>query len=94
MYAMRYGAVPIVTAVGGLRDTVSPVDALLATGNGIVAERPTAEDLLFACEDALALYADKDAFRGAVTRGMARDSSWTPSAEAYAGIYRELVPAS
>ena len=90
MYAMRYGAVPIVTGVGGLHDTVEPLDSARGTGTGIVAAAPTAHDLLSACDDALTLYRDKPAFASAIARGMAKDSSWTPSAEAYVRMYREL----
>ena len=39
MQAMRYGALPIVTDVGGLHDTVVDVDADPSRGTGIVAAR-------------------------------------------------------
>ncbi len=94
MYAMRYGAVPIVTAVGGLRDTVTAIDAQnlgIRRGTGVIAAHPTAESLSLACDQAMALHRNRAALEGAVHRGMSRDSSWTPSAKAYLEIYRELV---
>ncbi len=47
MQAMRYGAVPVTTAVGGLVDTVVDVD-IHRNGTGFVAGRTTSEDLLAA----------------------------------------------
>ena len=47
MQAMRYGAIPIVTAVGGLVDTVVDAD-LDRRGTGFVAGRVASEDLLAA----------------------------------------------
>jgi starch synthase len=91
MYAMRYGAIPIVTAVGGLRDTVQPISMVHDSGTGIVAPDATPHDLLAALHDALSLYRDSRALRGAIARGMARDSSWGPSAEAYLRLYRDLM---
>ena len=46
LYSLRYGTIPIVRAVGGLKDTVIPVD--LATGNetGFVFTEPSAEALI------------------------------------------------
>ena len=91
MYAMRYGAVPIVTAVGGLRDTVSPVRAAQGEGTGIVAGHATPRELAFAMEDALTLYSDPLSLHEARVRGMARGSSWTSSAAAYVALYRDLA---
>ena len=60
MYAMRYGAIPIVTPVGGLRDTVDPADVAHATGTGLVAPAADEPSLLLACEEALGALARPD----------------------------------
>ena len=83
LYAMRYGAVPIVTDVGGLHDTVEPANLARGTGTGFVAASPSVVDLLVACEDALSAYLAKNALTDLRRRGMARDSSWTTAARAY-----------
>lgn len=85
MYAMRYGAIPIVTDVGGLHDTVTPVDA---GGTGLVAKEPTAPAVKEACEAALALPAD--ARSAAIRRGMTKDFAWTGPAKAYEALYTSL----
>jgi starch synthase len=101
MYAMRYGAIPIVTPVGGLRDTVTPVDAARGVGTGIVARfeggwqsgryAAGAHALLVACEDGLDVYRDPSSWSAFVARAMARDSGWKHSAEKYVALYRGLV---
>jgi starch synthase len=91
MYAMRYGAIPIVTAVGGLRDTVAPIDRAAGRGTGIVAARASLDELRGACDEALRDWAEPTSFRSAVQRAMARDSSWERSAAEYVELYRELV---
>jgi len=94
MYAMRYGAIPIVTAVGGLKDTVLPARPAQGEGTGLVAPHATPNELAFAIEDALTLYADGVALRELRRRAMQRDSSWTTSCQAYLALYRELVATS
>jgi starch synthase len=91
MYAMRYGAVPIVSPVGGLRDTVQPLDAAHATGTGLLAGAVDAAHLLIACEDALGICRDPVAWPALVARAMLRDSSWTASARRYEELY-EATP--
>ena len=93
MYAMRYGAVPVVTPVGGLRDTVTPLDAARASGTGVVAAGVDATSLLLACEEALGLWRDPIAMPSLVARAMARDSSWTRSARRYLALYEALAAA-
>jgi starch synthase len=90
MYAMRYGAIPIVTPVGGLRDTVQSVDAAHATGVGVVAESVDATSLLLACEEALSVASDPIGLASLVARAMSRDSSWASSADRYLTLYHEL----
>jgi starch synthase len=91
LYAMRYGAVPIVTPVGGLWDTVQAADVAHATGTGIVASAPDDWSLFLACEDALAVYGDPLGMSALVARGMLRDSSWTRSAARYLAMYHDLI---
>ena len=93
LYAMRYGAIPIVHAVGGLRDTVlDPGDAELARGGGtgIRFETPTAEALGSAIARGIRLFRDRAAFAKLRRAAMMRDSSWTASAQQYAQLYRSL----
>jgi starch synthase len=91
MYAMRYGALPIVTGVGGLLDTVLPMDSAHGLGTGFIAAAPTTTDLLVACEDALAFYRDTGSRISAIHRAMSRDNSWESSAAAYLRLFESLV---
>ncbi len=94
MYAMRYGALPIAHAVGGLRDTViDPGDAELARGNGtgIRFEHATAEGLLWAVRRTCDFYRrDPAGWRTAAVSIMQRDVSWSSSARAYLALYDSL----
>ena len=93
LYAMRYGAIPIVHAVGGLRDTVlDPGDAELALGHGtgITFVPATAAALLEAVERGIALFRDRGAFGALRRSAMSRDSSWTASARDYLRLYASL----
>ena len=93
LYAMRYGALPIVTDVGGLHDTVVPVAG--ESGTGFVARSVDGEGLRVACAEALGLYRDPAAMGRAQRRAMERDVSWAVPARAYLDVYAQLVgPAS
>jgi starch synthase len=93
LYAMRYGAIPIVHAVGGLRDTViDPGDVELARGKGtgFRFEQPTALALAAAIERAVTLLRDRSASTALRRAAMSRDSSWLASAQQYVQLYRSL----
>ncbi|HET9624493.1 MAG TPA: glycogen synthase GlgA [Kofleriaceae bacterium] len=94
LYAMRYGTIPVVHAVGGLRDTViDPGDDELAAGRGTGVRFSPATGLALArgLERAVKLFRDRDA-RAAIQRAaMARDSSWLAAAQQYVQLYRSLT---
>ncbi|MEO6775555.1 MAG: glycogen synthase GlgA [Kofleriaceae bacterium] len=84
LYAMRYGTIPIVTAVGGLRDTVTD------PGTGIRFDTPQVLPFLHALERAIAIVRDLPQSAAVRRAAMARDSSWTASALQYVKLYRSL----
>ncbi|MDD2268561.1 MAG: glycogen synthase GlgA [Eubacteriales bacterium] len=81
MIASRYGAVPIVRNVGGLRDTIHEPD------NGFTFNHYNSGDMLYAINRALEKYADKDEWQKLVIRVMKTDFSWDVSAKKYAELY-------
>lgn len=97
MYAMRYGAVPIVTDVGGLHDTVEPIvgGRSTETGTGVVAPRAAPDAIHAACLAAMRLHADGRGLERAVARAMIRAGAfgWQESAAKYRGLYERLSAA-
>lgn len=94
LYAMRYGTIPVVHAVGGLRDTVAdPGDAELALGHGtgICFQPLSLDEFLSALRRAIALFRDPKALAAVRRAAMSRDSSWTAAAVQYVELYRTLV---
>jgi starch synthase len=87
LYAMRFGAIPIVTDVGGLHDTVDPANLARGTGTGFLASSPSVVDLIVAIEDALGAFLGRGAFNELRRRAMLRNSSWAVSAQEYVRVY-------
>ena len=92
-YAMRYGAVPVVSAVGGLADTVAQVDESAATGTGFLFHDISADGLRAAVARALAAYENKTLWPRIVRNCLLRDASWDASARRYFALYRVLTGA-
>ncbi len=90
LYAMRYGSIPVVHAVGGLRDTVIDPGAVRGTPTGIRFEAETPAALHAALARAVTLFRDRAAFVALQRGAMARDSSWTVPAHEYVQLYRSL----
>jgi starch synthase len=88
MYALRYGSVPVVRATGGLVDTVEPWDPATGRGTGFRFDMPDGTGLIWALDQALAAWRDRDTWPTLVRNGMSRDFSWERSAEAYVDVYR------
>jgi len=88
MYALRYGTVPVVRKIGGLRDSI--IDIGEPYGSGITFNNYSVEDLTFALARAIDFYHKKETFGLLRERIMDIDFSWEKSAQAYINIYKEL----
>ncbi len=87
MYALRYGAVPVVTGTGGLADTVEPISDNGSAGVGVLAHWATVESFQGALEYALDLFRTPEKWRRIQRNGMRCDFSWEKSAQQYAELY-------
>jgi starch synthase len=94
LYALRYGAMPVVSRVGGLADSVIDAnEAALAAGvaTGIQFWPTTAEGLQVALGRLLALWRDRPAWERMQRNGMAADVSWRGSASRYVALFQSLL---
>ena len=95
LYALRYGALPLVRRVGGLVDTVVDATATnLAEGvaTGFAFDDDSAPALMSAITRATTLFREREIWRRMVRRAMTRDFSWTVAARQYTAVYRALPP--
>ncbi|KAK8941681.1 hypothetical protein KSP40_PGU008420 [Platanthera guangdongensis] len=84
LYAMMYGTVPVVHAVGGLRDTVPQFDPYRERGLGWAFERAEVNMLIDALRNCLKTYKKyKGSWEGLQRRGMMQDLSWGMAAQRY-----------
>ena len=87
LYAMAYGTVPVVHAVGGLRDTVKPFNPFENTGTGWTFEWADAGAFREAMGNALYTYREHgESFKDVQRRGMDQDLSWEHAAEQYEDV--------
>ena len=90
--AMRYGTVPVVHAVGGLRDTVWPYDPECEKGRGYTFQSYNAEDFLGSIDRALNLYYDfPEKFRALQRSDMRQDFGWKEPAKRYMELFHHIL---
>ncbi|MCL2351102.1 MAG: glycogen synthase [Firmicutes bacterium] len=90
LFAMRYGSVPIVRMTGGLADTVANYDPATGRGTGFVFRDYDARGMMWAVNEALKLYGDRDEWARLVKNCMESDFSWDKSAERYIELYGKM----
>jgi starch synthase len=90
MYSLKYGTIPIVRAVGGLKDTVEDYNGDKGTGTGFVFEPYERDALLETIDRALRVYENKTAWTALRRRAMSENFSWDRSAAAYDALYQQV----
>lgn len=89
MYSMRYGTIPIVRSVGGLKDTV--VDIENPEGYGITFDDFALNAAKNAVQRAIDLFQKGRKMAGIRKRIMGLNFSWNASAKEYIKMYEELT---
>ncbi|MBQ6111814.1 MAG: glycogen synthase [Synergistaceae bacterium] len=91
MISMRYGTVPVVREVGGLRDTVFDVDRPEG-GNGFTFLTCDVDGMMWALRRAVERYNNnKVQWKEIMLEGMREDFTWDKSASLYKNLYDELM---
>ncbi len=88
MYAMRYGTVPVVRSIGGLKDTV--IDFGEPGGFGIRFNQASVWDIVYSIHRAEELFADQEKMIEIRTQMMEIDNSWESSAKKYINLYQSI----
>ena len=94
MIAMKYGTVPVVREVGGLKDTVANFERYVGTGNGLTFPNYNAHELLFTVKRGLSDFEEESVWEKLVLNAMHSDNGWEKPAEAYRDLYRQLLEAA
>ena len=92
MMAMRYGTLPLVHEVGGLRDTVQPFNPIEGTGTGFSFNNLTSYWLNWALQTALDVYYNHpDVWNKLQVQAMECDFSWDTACQSYLDLYHSLA---
>src|SRR5690606_37816667 len=89
LYAMKYGTIPVVRNIGGLKDTVT--DIVEQKSNGIVFQSVSVDNIVSAIGRALSLYEDAKLFGRIRKKIMKLDHSWNKSTKQYIQLYENLI---
>lgn len=91
MYSQAYGTPPIVTPVGGLRDSVTDASADPQHGTGFVMTGIDPAGLDDAITRAMRLWREPQRWRRLQANGMARQFGWEDSALQYLEVYERAL---
>ncbi|MEO6669164.1 MAG: glycogen/starch synthase [Ferruginibacter sp.] len=88
MYAMRYGTVPVVRSIGGLKDTV--IDYEDEGGYGIRFNNASVDDIVHSINRGIGLFANVKKLAEVRRKMMLINNSWESSAEKYIDLYKSI----
>ncbi|HJT79841.1 MAG TPA: glycosyltransferase, partial [Chthoniobacterales bacterium] len=91
MYSLKYGALPVARATGGIQEIIQDYDPTLDRGYGFLCFDHSSEAFWDSIKRARELYRDPVRWETLIKRAMERDFSWEESAAKYEQLYSQLV---
>jgi starch synthase len=93
MYSLKYGALPVARATGGIQEIIEDYDPTLEppqAGYGFLCYENTPDAFWDSIKRAREIFQDKLLWMALVERAMSRDFSWAAVAERYEAVYAQL----
>jgi starch synthase len=93
MYSLKYGALPVARATGGIQEIIEDYDPSMDAGFGFLCYENTPDAFWDSIKRARELFHDKATWTTLTERAMSGDFSWSEAAARYESIYAELAGA-
>jgi starch synthase len=94
MYSLKYGALPVARATGGIQEIIEAHDPISDSGYGFLCYEYSSEAFWDAIKRARQVFRDRHRWTKLMKRAMTRNFSWDASAQRYEALYEELVGAA
>ncbi len=91
MYSLKYGALPVARATGGIQEIIEGYDPTTDSGYGFLCYVNSADAFWDSIKRARALFQEHATWRGLMERAMARNFSWPDAAQRYEAVYQSVV---
>jgi starch synthase len=91
MYSLKYGALPIARATGGIQEIIEDYDPTTDSGYGFLCYEYSTDAFWDSIKRGREVFRDRAVWTVLMARAMARDFSWDASAQRYEQVYAELV---
>jgi starch synthase len=91
MYNLKYGALPVARAAGGIHEIIEDYDPTLDRGYGFLCYEYSTEAFWDSIKRAREVFQDQALWTTLMQRAMSRDFSWEAAAQRYEQLYIELA---
>jgi starch synthase len=93
MYSLKYGALPVARATGGIQEIIEDYNPTADSGYGFLCYEYSTEAFWDAIKRAREIFRDRSVWTTLMKRAMACSFSWGAAAQSYEALYKELVGA-
>jgi starch synthase len=94
MYSLKYGALPVARATGGIQEIIEDYDPSMDAGFGFLCYEKSPDAFWDSIKRAREVFHDNATWTTLIERAMARDFSWSEAAERYEALYAGLAAVS
>jgi starch synthase len=91
MYSLKYGALPVARATGGIQEIIEDYDPTMDRGYGFLCFEHSSEAFWDAIKRSREAFRDRTLWATLMERAMSRDFSWDAATQRYEQVYAEVI---